>query len=341
MRTILVTGATGFVGRRLVRRLLDQGLPVRLFVRDPARLDDDVRDRVEIVGGALGDAAAVRRATAGAGWVLHLAALARAHATDPDDFRRLNAAAVEQLLAAAADNGVDRFVHVSTVAALPPARFAPQWGIPRRPTPYAISKAASEELVRAYAAAGLHAVIVRPSRVYGPGPWNDANGTTQLMAMYLRGTLRCRLADGDVHANYVHVDDVAAGIELAARHGRRGAAYNLGGENASLRGYLDAITEASGVRRRTVALPPQLALAAAYLCALWGRLGGEPSLTPDWLNNFLEHRPIDIASSRRDLGYRPRSLREGVRQTLVWLTGGEGGESHVGTLRLRPREDWS
>jgi len=342
MKTILVTGATGFVGRHLVRRLLGTDDRIRVFVRDPARLEAGVRGRVDIVTGDMEDGTAVRRAMAGADWVLHLAALARAHAPDPDTFRRLNAGAVEGLLKAALAAGVRRFVHVSTVAALPPARPARQWGIPHRPTPYASSKLAAEATVRGYAAKGLETVIVRPSRVYGPGPWNHANGTTRLMAMYLGGSLRCRIADGDVHANYVHVADVAAGIELAALRGRAGAAYNLGGEDASLRGYLDVIREVSGVRRRVIALPAQLVLAAAYLGALWGKLGGEPFLTPDWLNNFLEHRPVDIMASRRDLGYRPRALREGVRDTLAWLmVGYEGGESHVGTIRLRRRENWS
>ncbi len=341
MKTILVTGATGFVGRHLVRRLLSNGYRVRVFVRDPDRLEDGIRNRVDVVTGSLGDEAAARRAVAGTSWVLHLAALAKAHAPDPNEFLRLNADAVEQLIEAALAAGVQRFVHVSTVAALPPVRPAPQWGVPRRPTPYALSKLAAEKMVRDYAAKGLETVIVRPSRVYGPGPWNHANGTTRLMAMYLNGSLRCRLADDDVHANYVHVADVAAGIELAARRGRVGRAYNLGGENASLRGYLGVIAELSGIERRVIALPAQLVLAASYLCALWGKLGGEPCLTPDWLNNFLEHRPVDITTARRDLGYRPRTLRVGVQQTLAWLTGSEGGGSHFGAIQLRSRESWS
>jgi farnesol dehydrogenase len=220
-------------------------------------------------------------------------------------------------------------VHVSTVAALPPVRHATARGIGRAPTVYGESKRAAELLVNRYVAAGHDAVIVRPSRVYGPGPWNDANGTTRLMAMYLAGRFRVRLADGGVQANYVHVDDVAAGIDLAARRGIRGRAYPLGGENATLPEYLGHIARISGVHRRVVAIPPQLLLPVAHLGALYGRCGGSASLTPAWLNNFLEHRPMDLTTSRRDLGYEPRPLATGVAQTLNWMLGIGGGEQNA------------
>ena len=184
-----------------------------------------------------------------------------------------------------------------------------------------------------YVSAGHDAVIVRPTRVYGPGPWNDANGTTRLIALYLNGKLRIRLRDGDVRSNYVHVDDVARGIELAARHGRCGAAYNLGGENASLRGFLDAVAEVSAVRRVMVPIAPGVVLPAAVLAKAWCRLGGRTSLTPEWLNYFLEDRPVDCGMAREDLGYAPAPLRDGLRRTVAWLQRQEKGPWHVPVLR--------
>ncbi len=329
MNRILVTGATGFVGGRLVPLLLEQGREVRVFVRNPDRLDIPVRHRVEVVSGDLQDEEAMDRAVTGCGTILHLAALAQAHVRDPRDYFRVNTDAVDILLKAAARQAVHRVVHVSTVAALPPVRYGSARGISRRPTVYGESKRASELLVRKYVEDGHDAVIVRPSRVYGPGPWNDANGTTRLMAMYLDGHFRFRMKDGGAQANYVHVDDVAAGIAQAADRGVRGRAYALGGENATLAEYLGIIAEISGVHRRVFEVPPQAVLPIAGLGAIWGWLGGSPSLTPSWLNNFLEHRPLDIRSSQRDLDYAPRDLATGVEQTLNWLLGIGGGEENV------------
>jgi len=329
MRSVLVTGATGFVGRRLIRRLIAQDLHLRVMVRDPNRLPASVRWRVEVVQGELGDADAADRAMQGIDHVLHLAALAKAYARDPGDYNRLNADAVQLLLEAAARHGVKRFVHVSSVAALPPVEPARVRGFNGRPTLYAVSKTASEDVVRRYVTEGYDAVIVRPTRIYGPGPWNDANGATRLAVLYLKGKLRARLADREVEANYVHVDDVAAGIELAARRGRCGAAYMLGGENASVRRYLACVSEVSGVHRFVIPVPPQLLLPVAYLAKGWGRLGGNVSLTPEWLNNFLEHRPVEIGTARADLGYKPRSLHEGLGQTLAWVHRQEKGPWHV------------
>lgn len=329
MKKILVTGATGFVGGELVPRLLAAGEDVRVLVRDRNRLTGSVRRQVEVYEGDLQDEEAMDRAVSGCDIVLHLAALARACVRDYRDYFRVNTDAVDSLLKSSARHGVSRVVHVSSVAALPPTQYAKARGIPQAPTVYGQSKHASELLVRKYVRAGGDAVIVRPSRVYGPGPWNDANGTTRLVGLYLDGKFRFRMGDGDVQANYVHVGDVADGIILAAHRGRRGGEYGLGGQNASLAEYLEVIAKLSGVRRRVFKVPPQAVLAFARLCEIYGCCGGSPSITSSWVNNFLEHRPMDITSSQTDLGYRPRDLATGVAQTLQWLLGIGGGEENV------------
>lgn len=325
MAITLVTGATGFVGRRVLRRLLDGDDEVRVLVRDPARLDPGAAARAEIVRGDLSDRWAIARAVERADTVLHLAALAKPHARHPGAFAAVNTAAVQQLLRAAAQAGVRRFVHVSTWLVPPPDRPAPLRGAAAAPTPYETSKRQAETVVRAFAANGLHAVIVRPTRVYGPGPLHEANGATKLLALYLAGRLRIRLADGDALANWVHVDDVAAGVLLAARHGRRGAAYLLGGpEDASLREYLELAAQVAGVRpRRMLALPPRAGVLLARLSMVLGGLGRLPVLTPGWIRTFLESRTTDIGPACRDLGYAPRSLREGLTETVAWLNGGD------------------
>jgi len=321
----LVTGATGFIGSYLVRQLVAAGARTRVLVRRPELLPAEVRPRVEVVRGDVRDGAALAAAVQGADTVLHLAACARAWSRDPTEFHAVNVLAVERLLAAAFRSGVERLVHVSTILALPPRRPAPVCGPWQGPTPYEESKRAGDRLVESYAAAGRHAVIVHPARVYGPGPCNDANALTRVIALYLGGRFRVRLDDGDVLGSYVHAADVAAGIRAAARAGRPGgsAHYVLGGDNLSFRAFLDLVGEVSGARHRVIALPRAAALAAGYVGLLWGRLGGVAPITPGWVRVFLEDRPADIEPARRELGYEPRPARAGVAETVAWLR--EGG----------------
>jgi farnesol dehydrogenase len=316
----LVTGATGFIGSYMVRALLRAEVPTRVLVRRPQRLDGELLRSVDLVKGDVRDAAAIARATQGVHTVLHLAACARAWSRDPKEFDDVNVRAVEQLLEAARRAAVKRLVHVSTVLTLPPYRPAPLPDSLQQPTPYEETKLRADRIVASYAANGGDAVIVHPTRVYGPGPLNDANGVTRVVALYLAGRFRVRLADHDVLSNYVHVADVADGILRAARHGRSGAHYVLGGaENVSMRGFLDLIGTISGRRHRTAALPPAAALAVARSALLWARLGGNTSITPGWVRVFLEDRRVEIGASRRDLGYEPRPLHNGLSQTISWL----------------------
>ena len=316
--SVLVTGATGLIGRHLVGQLLESGHRVRVLARAPDRLPPSARHGVEIVEGSVTDAAALARAVDGAELVLHLAACARAWSRDPEEFAAVNLRAVNDLLAAASRAGVRRVVHVSTVLTVPALQRG-AGGSSELPTPYLATKLAGERLVDAWVREGGDAVVVHPTRVYGPGPLNDANGVTRLIAMYLAGPIVLRLDDDDVLANYVHAADVAAGIRLAAERGRFGAHYVLGGENCSLRQLLGLVGELSGVRRPLLGIPRPAAIAAAHAAVLWARLGGTAAITPAWVRTYFEDQRISSDDARRELGYQPRALRRGLEETITWL----------------------
>ena len=317
-RPVLVTGATGLIGRYVVEQLLERGTSVRVLVRDASRLAAPVRRCVDIALGSMTDRATVERAVDGVELVVHLAACARAWSPDPDEFTAVNVRGVELLLTAATRARVARVVHVSTVLTRPELRV----GSARsgaETTPYVATKLAGEQLVDRWAASGRDAVVVHPTRVYGPGPMNDANGVTRLIALYLSWPIACRLEDGDVLANYVHAADVAAGILLAAAQGRSGARYILGGENSSLRGLLNLAGDISGIRRPLVGIPRGAAMAAAHAAVLWGRVGGSTPITPAWLRTYFTDQRVSSEAASRELSYRPRSLRQGLEETIAWL----------------------
>ncbi len=319
---VLVTGATGFVGKYLVRRLVDEGRSVRALVRSPEKLEPHVRDSVEVAVCDLADDSAHRRileAVSGCGTVLHLAAVAKAWSPVPDEFTKVNVSAVRSLLEAATKNDVETLVHVSTILTLPPYRPAKLNGPSSSLSDYELSKMEGERLVEEYSRTGRRTVIVHPTRIYGPGPMTDANAVSQIVAMYLKGQFRFTLKDGDVISNYVHADDVAAGIVLAAERGQPGAHYVLGGENASFSDLLGTIDSISGRPRHVFRIPPPLALVGARLAETWGRLGGTAPLTPAWIRVFLEDRRVELKETRQQLDYTPRSLRDGLDQTIAWI----------------------
>lgn len=308
----LLTGATGFIGRHVLTRLLEDGERVRVLVRRPELLPPVVAARVEIVRGDLRDPPSLARAVAGADTVLHLAACARAWSPDPNEFRAVNLRAVAALLEAVEKYGIGRLVHVSTVLTLTRPRD-------RALTPYEETKLAGERLVERSG----HGIIVHPTRVYGPGPLNDANGVTKVIALYLAGRFRVRLDDGDVQANYVHVGDVAGAILSAARRGVTGAHYLLYGENASMRGLLEKVARLSGTRRRVLRVRPQVAVAAAGAAELAGRIGVPVPITRNWVRLFLEDQRVVAEDGWNAPGYAPRGLDVGLAQTLEWLRSAE------------------
>lgn len=162
--------------------------------------------------------------------------------------------------------------------------------------------------------------MVRPTRVYGPGPLTPANSVTRVIAAYRRGTFRVRLADGGARANYVYVQDVVDGMLQAAERGRPGAAYLLGGENLTIPELLELVAQATGRHRTVIALHPSVARTLAWWCELGGRLGIEPLITRDWVELLITDRPQRSEQAETELGYRPRSARQGIAATVAWLS---------------------
>lgn len=312
-----VTGATGFIGRRLTERLVADGQGVRILVRSPDRVPPSLRERVAVVVGDLGRPETVRRAVSGAETVYHLAGLASAWSAHEADYFDVNVEGVRRVLVAAEREGVDRIVHVSTVLTL----FPPDG----RQTPYETSKRRGERLVQRYVAAGGDAVITHPCRVYGPGPLNDANGATRLIRSFLEDQVSFRLRDGGVRGNWVHVDDVVAGLLLAARNGRAGGHYVLGGENCSVADLLRIAADVAGVRRRCLAVPPAAALCVAGLLELAGRAGAPVPVTRGWVRTFLRDQAVDLRETIDAIDFHPRPLRDGLRETIDWLHTLDGG----------------
>jgi farnesol dehydrogenase len=313
----LVTGGTGFLGKNVARRLATAGHPLRLLARADSRLEGLPGDAESVRGDSL------RRAVEGCDAVVHLAAMVKMWTTDRSVFDRVNVGGLRNVLEAAAGVGA-RVVYTSSFMALGPAGPAPgdeslvHPGGPRND--YERTKAAADVVAREAAAAGRDIVILYPGVVYGPGDLTDGNIVVKMVSDHLGGRFPGIIGPGDRLWSYSYVEDVADGHLAALERGRAGERYILAGENVPMDGLFETVHAVSGVRPPRFHVPYPVASALGYACVAWAELTGHPPLlTHEVVGVFREHWAYSSAKAERELGYRPRSLREGLERTVDWL----------------------
>ncbi|HLX09774.1 MAG TPA: NAD-dependent epimerase/dehydratase family protein [Thermoanaerobaculia bacterium] len=332
---VLVTGATGFLGRRLVDELAPRH-DLRVLVRPAAAGAAAAGARrgafpagVEVVPGDVTDAAGLRRAATGCEAVIHAAALVKILAPAAE-FERVNVGGLENVLAAASAAGAAKVVYVSSFMALGPSEGGPGGVLDEAAAAagdgrawinaYERTKALADRLARQAIAAGQPLVVVYPGVIYGPGEMTEGNLVVRHVRDLLHRRLPALLGTSGRRWCYVFVDDVARGIGQALAGARSGARYVLGGENVALGDFYAMVQELSGVpvpRRR---LPDGLAKAIGAAQKGWARLRGTtPALTPDLVEVYRHDWAYSSARAAAELGYTFRPLREGLAATLAWL----------------------
>jgi nucleoside-diphosphate-sugar epimerase len=331
--TTLVTGATGFLGRRLVA-VLAPHRPLRVLVRGAAARPAGAGfpAGVEVVEGDVADAAAVRRAVAGCDAVVHAAALVKILAPAAD-FERINVGGLENVLAAAAAEAVARVVYVSSFMALGPSDCAPGGvldesaaragdaaGQPPWINAYERTKALADRVARRAVAAGQPLNVVYPAVIYGPGEMTEGNLVVRHLLDLLHRRLPALLGSPERRWSYVFVEDVARGIALVLADARPGARYVLAGENVRQGDFYSLVAELSGVPAPRRRLPDGAAKVAGAVQKGWARLRGTtPALTPDLVEVYRHDWAYSSARAAAELGYSFRPLRQGLAATLDWL----------------------
>lgn len=316
----LVTGATGFTGGHLARTLAARGHQVRALVRNKAGAQGLADAGIELVEGDLRDKASLARAVAGVEHVYNIGALYRQAGLPSQIYREVNALAVRDLIEVAAQAGVRRVVHCSTVGVhgdikQPPANE----DAPLQPGDlYQETKLEGERLARETGERlGIGVTIARPSGIYGPGD-------RRLLKMF-RGVARGRfpiLGSGNIYYHLTYIDDLVEGFRLCAEHpGGAGRTYILaGGEVTSLNELVAIIASIAGVAPPRFHLPVWPFWIAGAACeALCAPFGIEPPLYRRRVDFYTKSRAFDITRARREIGFDPRvSLRDGISRTLTW-----------------------
>jgi farnesol dehydrogenase len=321
-KKFFLTGATGFIGGHLARKLAMRGDQVTALVRDPARAQRLAHPNITLVQGDLTGQEQMTAAMDGASAVFHLAALAGVWAPG-NTFEQVNVVGTETVLQAARSAGVPKVVVTSTAGVVGPAVDGPVHEETVRQTDffseYERTKYQSEQLIQAYAAGGQHIVILNPTRVYGPGPLNVSNSVTRLIIQYAQGRWRFLPGDGHSTGNYVFVDDVVEGHLLAWEKGRSGERYLLGGQDVSYREFFAEVAAVSGQQYRLWPLPIKVMLAFAHWQEfLAENFGRQPLITPGWVRKYHYDWQVSSAKAQRELGYIPTPLAEGIARTLRW-----------------------
>jgi dihydroflavonol-4-reductase len=319
-----VTGATGFIGERVARRLRERDDEVVALVRSPHRAEILRAIGCQLVRGDLADREALRRGLDGAEACFHVAGGYRVgvSAEDCEEMREANVTGTEHLIDAAVEAGVKRIVYVSTVNVFGNTKGRIVDETHRRNERDGFLSCYDETKYRAHQVAedriakGAPVVIVQPGVVYGPG---DHSGIGTLIDQARRGGA-VLVPFGDLGFNAGHVDDVAEGILLAHDRGNVGQSYVIGGEIATMLELATKVARLSGHKPPKGKLPTMLVRMAIPFGPLVGRMFGmSPNLRETIrVSDGVTYWATD-AKARKELGYSPRDLDTGLANTLAEL----------------------
>jgi dihydroflavonol-4-reductase len=315
----LITGGTGLVGNNLVRLLLERGLRVRTLVRGRAGSRELDGLPVERVVGDVTDAAAVRRAVAGARTVIHSAAMVHVGWRMLDEMRRVNVEGTRFVAEASRTTGA-RLVQVSSVNALgltgdgSPADEETPFGNTVE-CPYVVTKREAERVVLDEVDRGLDAVIVNPVFMLGAWDWKPSSGRMLLEVAQGKGLFA---PPGSQH--FGDVRDIAAAIATAGDRGARGRRYILGGHHLSFLEAWTLFARVTGRRPPRAAAPPPLVRLAGRVGDLIGHcVGREGPLNSAAATMSLLRQHFSSERARTELGYSLRPLEDTVEHAWRWF----------------------
>ncbi len=324
MKKVLLTGGSGFIGLHLVDMLLEQGYRVHALYRKSEKLESIKNENLFLFKGSLESKEDIARAAIGCDSIIHLAGVAKQWAKDPELFNRVNIGGSTNLFDIALELGIKRVVNTSTAGTIPPSTDKPSdENTPREIDyffEYEASKAAVEKIALDYCEKGLEIITVNPCRVYGPGEIGESNSTVLMMDKYLKGNWKFIPGSGDQYGSFVFVEDVAKGMILALEEGKSGQRYILGGENANYNQFFAIIDKVAGVHFKIYHIPLGL---IAFVAKIFGFLadtfGMKPLIMPGVARKLFYNWKASSQKAERELGYRYRSLEQGLKETYIWL----------------------
>jgi len=316
-----VTGATGFIGAHVARKLLERGDQVVALVRSPDKAADLREQGAELIEGDLSDTDAIKRGVEGADAVFHVGAMYKLGIPKKDREAMVdaNVHGTERVLDAAHEAGVARMVYVSTVNVFGNTGGRVVDESYRRDTSqgflscYDETKYRSHEVAEDRIGRGYPIVIVQPGGVYGP---NDHSEIGNMIEQASTGKLMAK-AFPEMGIMLVYVEDVADGVLLAYDKGEVGESYVLAGEQTTMGEIVDRSAQVAGRKPPRMTMPTLMIKASAPLGPLVGPALGFPPNLGELVSASagVTYWATDD-KARRELGFEPRDMETGLRQTI-------------------------
>ncbi len=323
---VAVSGAGGFIGSAVVRKLLDQGRRVRALLEPGAttkNLEDLPADRVERFTVDVCDLAGMTRALEGCQAYYHLAAIYKLWMEDPEPIFRVNLEGTTTSMLAAKAAGVGRIVYTSSIAAVglmaegALADETTPWNLHAIANPYVLTKHLSERIALRFAEAGVPIVVVNPAFPFGPrdiGP----TPTGKLILALMKGEIP-GVGEGGFCA--IDVEDVAAGHVAAETRGRVGERYILGNHNVTFKEFMELAARVAAVKPPKLPIPSLLGQGIALGMELWADHVSheEPRATLKGVRYLQRHAFFDASKARRELGLPETPLEDSIRRAVDYF----------------------
>jgi dihydroflavonol-4-reductase len=325
MAKILVTGGTGFIGSRLVRKLTEQGHHVRVLARAGASLRALSNLPIEVCIGDILVESSVFRALAGVSQVYHVAAVYRHWAPTDREILEPAIAGTTSVLDAIQKRGtIERVVVTSSIAAVGFARDATvldetsDWDLAST-TAYVIAKRKAEQIALERSK-NMPIVVVNPAGVMGPGDWKPTPSGDAIL-QFVRWDNPVMLFPGPPGGIcVVDVDDVVEGHILAMQKGRIGQRYILGGQNLSFTDFYALLSELSGCARAGKPPSRSVAMIVGWVSERIAHVTGQDPHVTYAMAKHLFGRSMwySSAKAQKELGFVARSARQTLSRALAW-----------------------
>lgn len=318
---MLVTGATGFVGTNLVRSLTCQGELVRILRRHTSNTFGLEGLPIQEYYGDLLDLCSVRNAVKGCTRIFHLAAPVHIGPFGGPSLRHTHLKGTDNLVRAALDEGVERFVFTSSGVTVGfgsrdcPATEQSNFDMADLRIPYIDVKKEAEEVVLDYVAAGLPAIIVNPGYIFGP--WDKSPKLNQLLILAAKGRLIFYFEGG---LSVVDVADVVKGHLLAMEHGTIGERYILSNQNVTYQEFFTILNAFVRKRPPRFRIPLSMLLAGGFVAEGLGKLLGlNPSFSSSVARLYSRGHYMSSEKASLQLGYSVTPIEHSLERTFSWL----------------------
>jgi len=325
MTHVFLTGATGFIGSHLVRKMLEEDYVLSALARSKEKGEKLEKMGIKVIYGDVTDINSLEKIPDDVEAVIHLAAILKFHHIPWKDYYNVNVLGTENILKVCSKRDIEHVIVTSSTEAIGPVKEIPgdENTLPNPVYDYGKSKLLAEKVaMRFHEEENVPVTIIRPTGVYGPG---DTYITLSVIRAVKKGRLKKLPGGGNNYLQFGYVEDIVQGYLKILENGMKtiGETYIITSEDYyTYREAFTTIAEILGVEPPKGSMPVWLAKFGIGLIELWNRLRGRDDFVyhVSVVRDMLTNRVYSIEKAKRELGYRPRyNFKEGMKVTIKWF----------------------